>query len=101
MMVLKRILSTSVLTATTRHCAKATHGKVASTTTANDRRFRISKGKVSISFTAPVFMLELFSGGRVVINDCVFALLGYEYVIWRGCVFRTNEKQVTHFAQTL
>nr|AOB41815.1 hypothetical protein [Escherichia coli] len=43
MMVLKRILSTSVLTATTRHCAKATHGKVASTTTANDRRFRISK----------------------------------------------------------
>ncbi len=26
------------------------------------------------SFTAPVFMLELFSGGRVVINDCVIAL---------------------------
>ncbi|ECS1963757.1 hypothetical protein APN06_25050, partial [Salmonella enterica subsp. enterica serovar Typhimurium var. 5-] len=63
--------------------------------------FASVKGKVSISFTAPVFMLELFSGGRVVINDCVFALLGYEYVIWRGCVFRTNEKQVTHFAQTL
>lgn len=55
---------------------------------------------VPLGFT-PLFMLELFSGGRVVINDCVFALLGYEYVIWRGCVFRTNEKQVTHFAQTL
>ncbi|EGR0592558.1 hypothetical protein FG071_11910 [Vibrio cholerae] len=34
--------------------------------------------KVSISFTAPVFTLELFSGRRVVINDCVFALLGYK-----------------------
>lgn len=101
MMVLKRILSTSVLTATTRHCAKATHGKVASTTTANDRRFRISKREGLDLIYSSSFMLELFSGGRVVINDCVIALLGYEYVIWRGCVFRTNEKQVTHFAQTL
>ena len=56
---------------------KATHGKVTSTNNPVTAGFASVKGKVSISFYSSSFMLELFSSGRVVINDCVIALLGY------------------------
>lgn len=63
--------------------------------------FASVKGKVSISFIRLQFYAGAIFRWESRYQRLRFCPLGYEYVIWRGCVFRTNEKQVTHFAQTL